>query len=284
MNETGDYERIEKAIRYLDLHRASQPGLEEVAKHVHLSPFHFERMFLRWAGVSPKKYLQYLTKEHAKVLLKESASVLDAAHESGLSGPGRLHDLLVTYEGMTPGEWKKRGEGLVIEHGVHDSPFGLCLIGQTSKGVCCLQFIANEDEADGVLGAAWPKAVLRRDLASTGRTLRRIFCAPGEGKDAKLRLFLAGTKFQLAVWQALLEIPEGSLSTYQSIARSLGQAGASRAVGRAVGSNPIAYLIPCHRVLRGSGELGGYRWGLERKTAMLFREYAAREKALVSKR
>jgi len=269
-----DYRRIEAAIRYLDARHRNQPSLAEVAAHVHLSPSHFDRLFTRWAGVSPKKYLQHLTREHARVLLKNSTSVLDAALESGLSGPGRLHDLLVTCEGMTPGELKQRGRGVTITCGVHETPFGRCLLGTTDKGICSLQFVENEAEGsfeDRVL-EDWPCAEVQRDDRVTRPVVERIFRRPAGGRVPELRLFLSGTAFQLAVWRALLKIPAGSVTTYKAIAESIHRAGAGRAVGGAVGSNPIAWLIPCHRVLRESGELSGYRWGPERKIAMLFRE------------
>jgi AraC family transcriptional regulator of adaptative response/methylated-DNA-[protein]-cysteine methyltransferase len=271
-----DYGRIATAIRYLDRRHQSQPSLADVAGHVHLSPFHFERLFLRWAGVSPKKYLQYLTKEHARTLLKDSRSVLDATYESGLSSPGRLHDLLVTWEGVTPGEMKRRGQGLKIKCGVHDTPFGPCLIGVTPKGICALQFIESgrAGNCEELIQTDWPCAEVRRDDAKTSSVAETIFVRNPGPPAPGLRLFLRGTKFQLLVWQALLRIPPGAVATYQAIAETVGNARACRAVGGAVGSNPIAWLIPCHRVLRESGRLGGYRWGLERKRAMLFREFA----------
>jgi len=268
-----DYERMAVAIRFLETCAPHQPSLEEIARHVHLSPFHFERLFARWAGVTPKKYLQFLTKERAKRLLRESASVLDAAYASGLSGPGRLHDLLVTCEGMTPGEVRRRGEGLVITTGIHASPFGWCVVGLTDRGICALEFVDDETAAaETRLAARWPNAILRRDDRATAAAVARIFApAPATAREG-LRIFLSGTRFQLAVWQALLAVPEGAATTYRSIARAVGNARAFRAVGQTVGANPIAYLIPCHRVLKESGELSGYRWGTERKAAMLLRE------------
>lgn len=282
MNETQqdlDYTRIEKAIRFLDRRRREQPSLDEVAREVHLSPFHFERLFVRWAGVSPKKYLQYLTKEHAKALLRSSATVLDAAYESGLSSPGRLHDLLVTFEGVTPGEMRGQGEGLEIAYGVEDSPFGLCLVGMTARGVCMLQFVEEASLGRELLAEEWPRARLMRDDGVIRPLVRRIFEKSESGRQQGLKLFLKGTDFQLTVWQALLRIPAGSVTTYLAIARSLGRKTASRAVGTAIGSNPVGYLIPCHRVLKSTGEISGYRWGVERKTAMLFREAMAQRLA-----
>ena len=274
-----DYRRIEAAIRYLDARHRSQPSLAEVAAHVHLSPSHFDRLFARWAGVSPKKYLQHLTREHARALLRNSASVLDTAHESGLSGPGRLHDLLVTCDGMTPGQLKQRGRDVTITWGIHDSPFGRCLLGVTEKGICSLQFVDDEPEgsfANRIL-EDWPCADLHWDDRATRPVVERVFRRPVRGRAPELRLFLRGTTFQLAVWRALLKIPAGSVTTYKAIAKSIRQAGASRAVGGAVGGNPVAWLIPCHRVLRGSGEISGYRWGPERKVAMLFREFVQKQ-------
>ncbi len=276
--EQLDYARVERAIRYLDANYRAQPSLADVAGHVNLSPHHFERLFIGWAGVSPKKYLQYLTKEHAKVLLKSSATVLDATLESGLSSPGRLHDLFVTYEGVSPGELKMRGRGLTISYGLHETPFGLCLLATTERGICGLHFLENSAAADDLLPSEWPGATLVRDDEATGALISQIF-RPARGETSqKLQVFLSGSRFQLSVWEALLKIPSGSVSTYKAIAETLGKAGASRAVGQAVGSNPVALLIPCHRVLRGSGEISGYRWGVERKTAMLFREYVQSRK------
>ncbi len=267
MPKDSDYSRVAAAIQFLNDSRLTQPSLDDVAAHVGLSPFHFERLFVRWAGVSPKKYLQFLTKEHASALLRQNHSVLDSALESGLSGPGRLHDLLVTCEGVSPGEMKTRGAGLMIRHGRHESPFGRCEIGITERGLCALHF----GDDPGAMTDDWPGATFVRDDPAIAGIARKIFSdSPGAG--AGLRVFLRGSAFQLAVWQALLRIPPGAVTTYQAIARAIGQDGASRAVGGAVGANPVAWLIPCHRVLRASGDLGGYRWDPTRKAAMLLRE------------
>lgn len=268
MGAGSDYEKIARAIRFLDSLDGGQPPLAEVAAHAGLSPFHFERLFVRWAGVSPKKYLQFRAKELARARLVESAPVLDAALEAGLSGPGRLHDLLVTFEGVTPGELKSRGAGLDIRRGIAESPFGPCAIGETGRGVCALHF--GEDLEP--IARDWPRAKFLRDDARARELAAQIF---REGGTGGLRAFVRGTRFQLSVWEALLRIPPGQVTTYGAIARAIGKAGAARAVGGAVGSNPISWLIPCHRVIRESGALGGYRWGTERKSAMLFRENRA---------
>lgn len=279
--DTQDYRRVETAIRYLSEHRTEQPGLEEVAGHVGLSPYHFQRLFTRWAGVSPKRFLQYLTAEHARRLLATSETVLATTWELGLSSPGRLHDLMVTAEAVTPGEFKRRGEGLGIRWGVHPSPFGACLLGVTGRGICHLSFLAPGEEpgeAVAELARRFPCAELAEEPAATAPLARRIFgAARAVERGEPLGLHLRGTNFQLQVWKALLAIPEGAAVTYGGLARRLGRPGASRAVGTAVGANPVAYLIPCHRVLRQGGELGGYCWGAERKRAMLGWEAARRE-------
>ena len=283
MNETTtmpppDYPRIETAIRYLADHVDEQPSLSAVASEVGLSPFHLQRVFKRWAGISPKRLLQLLTVEHAKELLDESSNVLDAAYETGLTGPARLHDHFVALEAVTPGEYKRGGVGLEILYGVHDSPFGEMFLAQTARGICRLTFPAKGEAAErDWLAQRWPGAEIRRDPRTTAATARRVFdLAP---KDEPLRLLVQGTNFQTAVWRALLEIPEGAVSTYSRIAEAIGRPRAVRAVGNAVGANPISYLIPCHRVLREVGALGGYRWGPERKQAILAWESARLEAA-----
>lgn len=256
-----DYERIERALRFLEENRLRRPTLDDVARHVHLSPFHFERLFQRWAGTSPKRFLQYLTKEHAKTLLRDSRSVLDTAYESGLSSPGRLHDLFVTCEAVTPGEYKFRGKGVRIRYGFHPTPFGECLLATTDRGICALRF------SDGLreLRDEWRVAEFVPDQAGTGVLCRQVFRVG----DKPIHLHLRGTNFQLKVWQALLAIPPGKLVTYGDLASVIGAPRAQRAVGSAVGQNPIAYLIPCHRVIRSLGVIGNYRWGHERKRALL---------------
>ena len=261
-----DYVRIEKAIRYLDENFRRQPELTEVAAAVGLSDYHFQRLFRRWAGVSPKRFLQFLTAEYARDLLRDSWTVLDAAYEAGLSGPGRLHDLMVSVDGVTPGEARRRGEGVAIRHGVHPSPFGDFLLATTERGVCALTFL-DEAGAEGAIAgvaARWPNATLVPDAAATAPLAERIF--DGEGT---VPLHLEGTNFQIRVWEALLRVPGGTVVTYERLAASLGSPGAVRAVGTAVGRNPVAYLIPCHRVIRKTGAFGEYRWGAARKRAML---------------
>ncbi|MFH2005624.1 MAG: methylated-DNA--[protein]-cysteine S-methyltransferase [bacterium] len=268
-----DYPRIERAIQFLEQRAVDQPSLDEVAAHVGLSPHHFQRLFQRWVGVSPKRFLQFVTLGHAKQLLRGSASVLDASYAVGLSGPGRLHDLFVAAEAVTPGEHKSRGRGLAIHHGVCDSPFGDCLVAMTERGICNLWFPekAAPETASEELLQAWPGATFTEDRRAARAAVDRIFSS-AQLDDQGLRLHLRGTNFQLQVWQALLQIPEGSVVSYGALARRLGAPRATRAVASAVGRNPVAYLIPCHRVLRSSGAIGGYRWGKARKRAMLARE------------
>lgn len=268
-----DYLRVEKAIHYLEQYADQQPSLEEVADYVGLSKYHFQRLFQRWAGVSPKRYLQFLTVGHARELLRQSASVLEATWETGLSSPGRLHDAFVAVEAVSPGEFKNQGEGVEVRWGRHQSPFGPCLLAVTGRGICNLEFL-DGDAADAaqVLRKAWPRARLVYDPATTKPLASRAFSAirPGE----PLRLALRGSNFQLKVWNALLRVPEGAVVSYGELARAAGHEGSARAVGTALGSNPVAYLIPCHRVLRASGAPGGYRWGTGRKRAMLAWEQA----------
>ena len=268
-----DYQRIATAIHYVRATALQQPSLEQIAAQVGLSPHHFQRLFKRFAGVSPKRFLQHLTTEHAKQLLRQSTSVLDTSFAVGLSSPGRLHDLLVQVEAVTPGEYKSGGAGLTISYGRHASPFGDCLLATTARGICRLSFIDN-DFADALqtLQNAWPNAELQQDEAITAPLAAQIFQPPTSAKP--LPLLLSGTNFQLKVWQALLQIPPGAITSYGYLAEKLNHPGASRAVGTAVGQNPIGYLIPCHRVLRGDGNPGGYRWGLKRKLAILGCEFS----------
>jgi AraC family transcriptional regulator, regulatory protein of adaptative response / methylated-DNA-[protein]-cysteine methyltransferase len=273
----ADYARIEKAIRYLDTNRAEQPELADVARHVGLSPAHFQRMLTRWAGISPKRFLQHRTAEVVKRLLRERRSVLDASYEAGLSGSSRLHDLIVNAEAVSPGEFQRAGEGLVVKFGFHPSPFGECLIAITPRGICHLAFVGpvSRHEALQRLRHDWPRAELRADQGATREVVARAFPIGGTRKLPPLSLHVKGTNFQLKVWEALLNIPDGGVTTYGDIAGSLHVPGASRAVGSAVGSNPVSWLIPCHRVIRSTGELGGYAWGIERKKVMLLREQMA---------
>jgi AraC family transcriptional regulator of adaptative response/methylated-DNA-[protein]-cysteine methyltransferase len=266
-----DYARIERALRFLNAHYLRRPTLDEIAAHVHLSSFHFERLFQRWAGTSPKRFLQYLAKEHAKALLQESRSLLDAAYESGLSGAGRLHDLFVSCEAVTPGEFKRRGEGVRIEYGFHPTPFGECLLAKTERGICALRFLFTPSRQAALreLRAEWPAAEFVMNDSETGEICRQVFSVAAKDVHAPFHLHLRGTNFQLKVWQALLTIPAGRLANYGELAAKIGAPKASRAVGSAVGHNPVAYLIPCHRVIRSLGVIGDYRWGRERKQAII---------------
>lgn len=275
------YRRIEKAITYLEEHALEQPSLAEVAEHIGLSPYHFQRMFNSWAGVSPKKFLQYLTVEHAKRLLRKSASVFEAALDVGLSGPGRLHDLFVTVEAVTPGEFKAKGKDVHIRYGFHPSPFGETLLATTSRGICSLAFVDPKTRSMALeeLRTNWKEAVLVEDQDAGREMISRIFDHNRDTPRAPLKVLLKGTRFQIKVWEALLRIPQGAVVSYGSLAHAIGRPGAHRAVGTAAGRNPIAYLIPCHRVLRANGELGGYHWGTARKRAILARESARCEHA-----
>lgn len=264
-----DYERIGRAIAYLRRHAGDQPDLAAVARHVNLSEHHFQRLFTRWAGVSPKRFVQYLTLEHAKARLTRSGSVLDLAGTVGLSGPGRLHDLFVTLEAMSPGEYRAGGAGLSIRYGVHGSPFGPALIALTARGICGLHFVGEADDGTARLRKDWPGAELRQDDAGTSAIAGSLFEPLASSAGRPLALIVKGSNFQVKVWRALLEVPFGTITSYRQIAARLGAAGSSRAVGGAVGANPIAWLIPCHRVIRETGLLGGYHWGLDRKAAML---------------
>lgn len=276
-----DYARVERAIRYLERHAGCQPALAEVAAAVGLSEFHFHRLFTRWAGTTPKRFLQFLTAEHARRILEESRSVLEATYAAGLSGPGRLHDLMVAVDALTPGELRRGGAGVEIAWGVHPTPFGEAMIATTPRGVCATAFLDGEGAGPELeaLRRRWPGASLAEDAAATAPVARRILEGTRVGGNAPLRLHLAGTNFQLRVWRALLEIPPGRVLAYGDVARAVGQPQASRAVGGAVGANPVAWLIPCHRVIRGAGATGDYRWGAARKRAMLGWE-AARTTAI----
>lgn len=269
-----DYSRIERAIRYLDRERASAPSLAQVAQHVGLSESHFQRMFTRWAGISPKRFVQHRTAEVVKRMLRERRPVLETSYEAGLSGPGRLHDLIVNAEAVTPGELQRGGMGVTVRYGFHPTPFGECLIALTARGICHLAFVApvSREEALARLEKDWPLAHLIPDQSATRAAAAKAFPPPGSAATPALALHVKGTNFQLKVWRALLDIPVGSVTTYGAIAATIGDPKASRAVGTAVGNNPVSYLIPCHRVIRASGELGGYAWGIERKKVMLRRE------------
>lgn len=267
--ESIDYNRIAEAIEYINGHFKEQPNLDEVAEKVHLSPFHFQRLFTDWAGVSPKKFLQYISVEHAKNVLKDkNATVFDAAYETGLSGTGRLHDLFIKIEGMTPGEFKNGGESLVINYSYAESPFGNILVASTPKGICKISFADDEKKALANLKQRFPNAQFRQMLDLIQQNALYIFTHDWS-KLHEVKLHLKGTDFQLKVWETLLKIPMGQLATYGSIAEKIENPHASRAVGTAIGSNPIAFLIPCHRVIQSTGSFGGYMWGPTRKTAMI---------------
>ena len=279
---SSDYFRVEQAIRFLDAAAPSQPTLGDVAAHVGLSEAHFQRLFTRWAGVSPKRFVQFQTVEHAKRLLRESRSVLGASWDAGLSGGGRLHDLFVSVEALTPGEYKRGGAGLEIAYGVHETPFGDAFIAATPRGVCAMSFLPGdaareegERAAAADLAAGWPAATRRADADATAPYAERIFAPLAPAVDgtaprpAPLGLLLKGTNFQLQVWRALLRVPPGAVTTYEELAAAAGAPSAVRAVASAVARNAVAYLIPCHRVIRKTGAFGQYRWGAERKRAML---------------
>lgn len=278
----SDYARIEKALIYIADRVDEQPELDDVAATVGLSPFHFQRLFTRWVGVSPKKFLQYLTLQRAKACLTASASVLDAAHEAGLSGPSRLHDLFLAHEAVTPGEFKLRGEGLTIHYGWAESPFGDCLILTTPRGICGLAFAGTGGRAAALadMQGRWPRARFMADQAAIARLGEAIF-QPRRHDGEALKLVLYGSPFQIKVWEALLRIPQGALVSYDGLAASIGAIGAARAVGSAVGDNPISFLIPCHRVIRKSGTISHYHWGRPRKMAMIGWEAAQRERLVV---
>jgi AraC family transcriptional regulator of adaptative response/methylated-DNA-[protein]-cysteine methyltransferase len=278
-----DYQRIADAIAWLRAHARRQPTLAEIAAAMGLGPHHCQRLFRRWAGVSPQRFLALLTVEHAQALLDRSASVLDAALAAGLSGPGRLHDRFVAVSAMSPGE-ARRGEGLAIIHGIHDSPCGRLFIAATGRGICRLSFLELERPEDpaGALRQRWPAASLARDDSGTAALARRVFAREPDG-SAPLTLFVDGTNFQLQVWQALLRIPPGQVTSYAGLATATGRPRAARAVASAVAANPVAWLIPCHRVLRTGGELGGYRWGTTRKQLMLAREWATAGQPVASR-
>ncbi|MCO6439147.1 MAG: methylated-DNA--[protein]-cysteine S-methyltransferase [Phycisphaerae bacterium] len=275
-----DYVRVGQAIEFIEHNWRRQPTLGEIAQAAGLSEFHFQRVFARWAGISPKRFLQALTLAGARTALDGGASVLDASLDVGLSGPGRLHDLFVNLEAVTPGEFKTGGDGLRIEIGRHRCPFGTCLIGVTERGVCWLGFADDvDDRSHRELQRHWPEAQLRTNQAMTKPLVERVFAGFGAsggagGRGKPLRLLVRGTNFQVKVWEALLRIPLGRICSYQDVAAAVGSPRAMRAVGQAVGANPISWLIPCHRVLRSSGAIGGYGGGLTRKRAMLAWEMA----------
>ncbi|WP_333326156.1 methylated-DNA--[protein]-cysteine S-methyltransferase [Microcoleus sp. LAD1_D3] len=266
-----DYHRIARAIAFMRQHHLNQPNLATVAQHIGLSEYHFQRLFTQWAGISPKRFLQYLTVEYAKSKITQTKSLLDLTLDVRLSSPGRLHDLFVNLEAMSPGEFKTSGAGLQIRYGIHDTPFGTSLIATTARGICNLYFLDTTDEQTAAqrLRLTWKNAEIIRDEQATQSLRDLIFNSETLSEQKPLTLLVKGTNFQIQVWRALLQLPFGAIATYQTIAQMVARPTAARAVGNAIGKNPIGYLIPCHRVIRESGELGGYGWGVERKTVML---------------
>lgn len=271
IEQSTNYSRIERAIQFLESNFQSQPGLDEIADSVALSKYHFHRLFKSYAGVTPAQFLHYLTVEYAKERLKESRSVFDASLAAGLSSAGRLHDLFVTYEAMTPGQYKKEGAGLDIHYGHHPTPFGNCLLATTERGICALRFIAGEKKKEAAvqLKREWPLANLVEAPAATELVVQRLFAAVQTDPERGFHLLLRGTNFQVKVWQALLAIPPGAMVSYQDIAAHVSTAAGARAAGNAIARNPIAYIIPCHRVISKAGKAHNYRWGASRKKLIL---------------
>ena len=266
-----DYDHVRRAIAFISESWREQPPLDDIADHVGLSPSHMQHVFTRWAGLSPKAFVQAITLNHARALLRDSASILDAAYEVGLSGPGRLHDLFVTHEGMSPGTYKARGRGVTIGYGFHPSPFGTALVMTTEAGLCGLAFADEGEEASALadMRARWPEAQYVQEREVTGAYAGRIFDPERWRPETPLRIVFIGTDFEIRVWETLLRIPFGKASTYSDIAAHIGKPQASRAVGAAVGRNPVSFVVPCHRVFGKSGSLCGYHWGLTRKRAIL---------------
>ncbi|WP_429040767.1 bifunctional transcriptional activator/DNA repair enzyme AdaA [Aeromonas veronii] len=265
----SDYARIADAIRFIASQVERQPTLDEIAAHVHLSPFHFQRLFSRWAGVTPKRYLQVLTLERAKALLQESRPLLEVADILGLSSGSRLYDHFVQLEAVTPGEYKQRGAGLVIDHGVHDTPFGQAFVALTQRGVCNFSFLDDQTPETPLtaLAHSWPEARLQEAPSRTQNVINTMFDG-SKAPDRPISLHVSGTNFQISVWRALLQIPPAKVVSYAQVASAVGNPKAARAVGLAVGANPVALMIPCHRVIQQNGKLGGYHWGETRKQAI----------------
>jgi len=294
LQASHDYARVAEAIRYLEDHFREQPSLDDIAASAHLSKYHFQRLFKRWAGVSPTQFMHFLTVDYAKERLAASESVYDTSLDAGLSGAGRLHDLFVTFEAMTPGEYKRLGEGVMVQYGVHDTPFGRCLLANTPKGICALRFVAtpeSEEAGNEPMGASesaaleelkaeWPRATFIEDRESTGEIAARIFADEQDKERRPFHLLLKGTNFQVQVWQALLAIPPGDMVSYQDVAEHVGRPTATRAIAGAVAKNPVGYLIPCHRVINKSGRYHGYRWGPTRKKAILGWEAGRRQQLM----
>lgn len=262
-----DYRRIEAAIHFIAARHTSQPSLEEIARHVHMSPYHFQRLFTRWAGISPKKFLQYLTFQYTRERLREDLSLEEIAYEAGLSGTSRLHDLFINMEGMTPGQYKKHGKGIHIRYGFHQGPFGKFILALTpEERICALEFTEDEKKAVEFLQQQWNESELEYDPGFTGPLAEGLFVPHAM---PELKLLVKGTPYQLKVWEALLKIPFGELVSYQAVSVHVRNPQGLQATGGAIGKNPVAYLIPCHRVIRKTGQLNGYRWGLDRKSAMI---------------
>jgi len=280
--ETYNYEKIAKAIEFITTNVKQQPSLFEVAEEVSISQFHFQRLFSEWAGVSPKKFLQYITADYLKGKIKESSNLVELAESAGLSSQSRVYDLFTGIEAVTPQEYKSSGKGLDIKYGFHQSPFGECFLAITERGICAMAFVDEQsrDQQLILLAKKWHFATIQQDAIATENYLNKIF-QPHLSTLGKLPLLVQGTNFQLKVWEALLAIPQGSVTTYQQIAESIGNPRAVRAVGTAVGDNPIAYLIPCHRVIRKEGLLGEYRWGSTRKKALIGWEAANLERVSI---
>jgi len=269
--QSDDYQRIEKAIQFIEENFKSQPTLDKIAESVHLSKFHFDRMFKRWAGISPIQFMQFMTLDYTKQRLADSRSLLDTSLDAGLSGPGRLHDLFVTFEAMTPGEFKKQGAGLNISYGFSDTPFGECLLAMTERGISHLGFVKGGNRSDALnqLFDAWPGAEFKENAVPVKSIAESIFRIGETNKPGPFNLHLKGTNFQINVWKALLRIPEGWVVSYQDIAAHIGRPKAFRAVANAIAINPVGYLIPCHRVIAKSGKIHQYRWGSSRKKALI---------------
>lgn len=276
MNDSINYQRIESAIKYLSANYREQPNLDEVAQAVHLSPFHFQRIFTEWVGITPKRFLQYLTTEHLKSKLNDTRNILEAADAAGLSSQSRVYDLFVTLEAVTPQEYKTSGSGLTIQYGFHQTPFGECLIAVTERGVCGLQFVIddNREEALQWLQKQWSNADLKENTAVTAQVVQQIFYI---NEPRKLHVLVKGTNFQVKVWNALLQIPAGEVASYQLLAKKINHPKALQALGSAVGANPIGYLIPCHRVIKSEGLVGEYHWGSAKKRLILGWEMAQAE-------
>ena len=276
VNNNINYSRIEAAIKYLEDNVQHQPRLDDVAEKVHLSPFHFQRIFTDWAGISPKRFLQFLTVDFLKSKLHDTGNLSEAAESAGLSGQSRVYDLFTTLEAVTPQEYKQQGSGITIDYGFHETPFGMCLIGTTQRGVCWMSFVNTDEKPEKEMEhmkAHWHQSIFHQDQKGTSQILEQIF-HDSALTGCKLHLFVKGTNFQVKVWEALLRLPMGTVTTYQHIATKIDNPRALQAVGSAVGSNHIAYLIPCHRVIRKDGILGEYRWSALRKKSIIGWEMA----------